>query len=76
VCHAENNGGLSETAAQLWVKERLVPAALQYRPFNTDAMIGSSIEMPCRAAGDPKPTIRWLKDGHPIESSARRRSLS
>ena len=35
-------------------------------------LAGQSVELPCTAGGYPTPTVRWLKDGRPLPSDARR----
>ena len=37
-----------------------------------EVLAGQSVELPCTAGGYPTPTVRWLKDGRPLPSDARR----
>lgn len=36
-----------------------------------EADIGSSLRWGCAAAGKPRPTVRWLRNGEPLASQVR-----
>lgn len=75
-CRAQNTVGFKETSAHLVVtgvyrdtstqhfaqKDGPAPR-LMITPYNMDAPRGSTIEIPCKAEGNPKPSIVWTKDG-------------
>jgi peroxidase len=42
-------------------------------PYNMDAPKSSTIEMPCKADGNPKPNITWTKDGAVLSLTKRHR---
>ena len=78
VCRADNRAGQAETTAQITVKdfrERL-PPRLIHTPYNIDAPKGSTIEIPCRADGEPTPVIVWRKDGKVLEEDKSHRKIS
>jgi len=37
----------------------------------TQYPVGSNISLPCIVNGFPQPTVRWLKNGQPVELSGR-----
>lgn len=65
VCRADNRAGQAETTAQIIVKDYRdrLPPRLIHTPYDIDAPKGSTIEIPCRADGEPTPVIVWRKDG-------------
>lgn len=70
VCRAKGSGGLAETSADLNVlQEDFRPPELTYQPQDMEVENGASIEIPCRARGNPKPTIQWKKDGIALDSN-------
>lgn len=44
-------------------------------PYNMEAPKGSTIELPCKAEGEPKPVVSWTKDRVPIVLTTRHRSV-
>ncbi|CAG2064202.1 unnamed protein product, partial [Timema podura] len=42
-------------------------------PYDIEAPKGSTIEIPCKTDGEPKPTIVWTKDGLSVVVSKRHR---
>ncbi|XP_078407396.1 LOW QUALITY PROTEIN: hemicentin-1-like [Cetorhinus maximus] len=37
-------------------------------PSEYDAMVNEDVNLECVATGEPKPTLKWLKDGQPLET--------
>lgn len=70
-CRAENKLGRVEASAELKVKSRPRPLELIVAPHDMIAPQGTTIQMPCRAEGSPKPDIKWLKDEEDMDSSPR-----
>lgn len=72
ICEARNEMGLREVSASVTVKNiPFKPAKLVYKPYNIEAIVGSTIEMPCKAVGDPKPGLTWQKDGSTMQRTGR-----
>ncbi|CAH2000403.1 unnamed protein product [Acanthoscelides obtectus] len=72
VCEARNEMGMREVSASVTVKNlSFKPAKLVYKPYNIEAIVGSTIEMPCKATGDPRPGITWQKDGATMQRTGR-----
>ena len=63
-CRAQNRLGYIEASAKLSVKARAVPLELITVPHDMVAPPGTTVQLPCRAEGFPRPEIQWLKDGH------------
>ncbi|XP_067135162.1 peroxidasin isoform X2 [Centruroides vittatus] len=61
-CQAENEIGQRNSSAFLFVREK-APPVFSRTPDDMKAIIGSNIELPCHAKGDPPPRITWKKDG-------------
>lgn len=69
ICQARNLGGFVETSADLRVTaQNAVRPKLTYRPEDMEVEPGMTLEVPCRAQGEPKPYIQWKKDGSVVES--------
>lgn len=72
ICEARNEMGIREVSASVNVKNlSYKPPKLIYKPYNIEAFVGSTIEMPCKAIGDPKPGITWQKDGATMQRTGR-----
>ncbi|XP_050301684.1 peroxidasin isoform X2 [Anthonomus grandis grandis] len=72
VCEAKNELGSREVSARVKVSQSDDrPPKLIYKPYNIEAFIGSTIELPCRAQGDPNPGITWQKDGARMQRTGR-----
>ena len=70
ICRAKSSEGLAETSADLNVlKEDFRPPELTYVPQDMEVESGASIEIPCRAEGNPTPVIQWKKDGSALDSN-------
>lgn len=52
-------------------KDDTRPPKLIYKPYNIEALVGSTIELPCKATGDPNPGITWQKDGSGMQRTGR-----
>ncbi|KAB0391755.1 hypothetical protein E2I00_005187 [Balaenoptera physalus] len=57
-CEAENSKGRDTVQGRIIVQDM-------------EADIGSNLHWECAAAGKPRPTVRWLRDGDPLASQAR-----
>ncbi|XP_065214179.1 peroxidasin [Planococcus citri] len=66
-CLAQNTIGSVERNMELRVKNRgsRVPRIV-IKPFDIDVPQFSSVEIPCKVDGEPKPHILWLKNNEPI----------
>ncbi|KAJ8985113.1 hypothetical protein NQ317_012763 [Molorchus minor] len=72
ICEASNELGIREVSAKVKVANVThKPAKLVYKPYNMEALLGSTIELPCKADGDPEPGITWLKDGSSMQRTGR-----
>lgn len=70
-CRAQNRLGQIEAVAELRVKSKPSPLQLIVWPHDMVAPKGTTVQMPCKASGSPAPTIKWLKDGHQMDSRPR-----
>lgn len=63
-CLAQNLVGSAESNTEIKVR-RHGPRRpkLLIKPFDMEAPERTSIEVPCKADGDPAPNITWTKDG-------------
>lgn len=43
------------------------PPTFVHTPYPIAAHLGTSVELPCKAQGEPYPAIQWFKNGDPIE---------
>ena len=62
-CRAENGVGIQEASAKLSVQNKS-PSIFSRQPRDIQVDMGQKIMLPCEARGEPRPTIRWSKDGH------------
>lgn len=78
VCRADNRAGQAETTAQVTIRDyrEKLPPRLIHSPYNIDAPKGSTIEVPCRADGEPTPVIVWRKDGSVLDEDKVHRKIS
>ncbi|XP_069701170.1 peroxidasin [Periplaneta americana] len=85
-CRAQNIVGFTETSAHLIVNGVFRDVSTQHfaqrdgpaprmviTPYNMEAPRGSTIEIPCKADGNPKPTITWTKDGSTLSLTRKHR---
>lgn len=47
------------------------PPIIEVGPANQTLPIHSVARLPCQATGQPKPKIKWAKNGGPIQASPR-----
>lgn len=72
VCEARNQLGFREVSAKVKItKTTKGPPQFIYKPYNIETFIGSTIELPCKAEGDPSPGIQWQKDGATMQRTGR-----
>ncbi|XP_016374387.1 netrin receptor DCC-like [Sinocyclocheilus rhinocerous] len=62
-CVAHNKQQNISASCQLSV---LVPPQFLSYPSNTYAYESTDIEMECAVAGNPQPTVRWVKNGEAV----------
>ncbi|XP_054030144.1 hemicentin-2 [Dryobates pubescens] len=67
MCVAENPAGSAEKHFALAVQEP--PGSQDPQLEMLDAEVGTSLILTCQVPGVPAPTVTWLKDGSPLESS-------
>lgn len=81
MCRAENAVGSAETSARVLVVAvgqqpgRRARVRLVHHPFNMEAMVGTSVEIPCSAEADGggQPLLSWRKDGQSVTIGPRLR---
>ncbi|KRT84503.1 peroxidase [Oryctes borbonicus] len=72
VCEARNSLGYREVSARLTIIENNNRRpVLVYGPYDLEALVGSTIEIPCKAEGTPTPGIQWRKDGSELQRTGR-----
>lgn len=72
VCEARNLVGYREVSAEVKIEESKYSAPkLVYKPYDLETLLGSTIQLPCKAVGDPLPGIQWRKDGSSLQRSGR-----
>lgn len=73
VCEAKNTLGSREVSANLRVtgKNHNKAPVLVYKPYNIEAVEGTTIEIPCKAEGNPTPGIQWTKEGDVLQRTGR-----
>lgn len=63
-CLAQNQVGSVEASAEIRIRGYGPRAPrLTLRPYPITVSQGTSVEIPCKAEGDPLPSITWIKDG-------------
>ncbi|XP_053772136.1 contactin-2 [Desmodus rotundus] len=67
-CEAENSKGRDSVQGRIIVQAQ--PEWLKVIS-DMEADIGSSLRWGCAAAGKPRPTVRWLRNGEPLASQTR-----
>ncbi|XP_011246353.1 hemicentin-1 isoform X3 [Mus musculus] len=68
-CHAANVAGTAEKSFHVDI---YVPPTIEgdlTAPSNKQVIIGQSLILECKAAGNPPPILTWLKDGVPVKAS-------
>ncbi|MEJ1271337.1 hypothetical protein NN561_002173 [Cricetulus griseus] len=65
-CEAENIRGKDKHQAKIYVQA--FPEWVEHIN-DTEVDIGSDLYWPCVATGKPIPTIRWLKNGYPLDAN-------
>ncbi|XP_073968953.1 roundabout homolog 2-like isoform X2 [Rhodnius prolixus] len=73
VCSALSVAGSTSARAFLQVKSvgDTPPPIIEVGPANQTLPIHSVARLPCQATGQPKPKIKWAKNGGPIQASPR-----
>ncbi|KAG8309246.1 hypothetical protein J6590_090756, partial [Homalodisca vitripennis] len=62
-CLAQNQVGSAESSGEIRVRGYGPrPPRLVLQPYPITAPVGTSVELPCKAEGEPIPTITWTKD--------------
>lgn len=72
-CVAQNTVGSDDRNTELRVKNRgaRIPRII-IKPFDIDVPQFSSIEIPCKADGEPSPRVLWLKNNDPLDANVPR----
>ncbi|XP_034265503.1 hemicentin-1 isoform X1 [Pantherophis guttatus] len=68
-CQATNEAGMSEKIFQVDVYVPPVIEGVSETIQNKQVVVGSSLILECKAAGNPPPLLTWLKDGVPVIAS-------
>lgn len=77
MCQARNILGFREVSADIDVKRAVEnPPRFIYQPYDIAAYPKTTIELPCRAEGDPQPDIQWRKDGTRLERNPAKYRIS
>jgi hypothetical protein len=71
--HLIVSGGHWDSSTQNFAQRDGATPRLIITPYNMDAPKGSTIEIPCKADGIPKPSIAWTKDGTALSLTKRHR---
>ena len=58
-CRAKNAVGSTSSSGYLAVLE---PPRFQNEPRDSEVILGRRLEVPCAAAGNPRPTIKWMRE--------------
>lgn len=71
ICHALSVAGSSVTKAYLEVTaiEDQPPPIIAMGPANQTLPVRTIAILPCQAFGNPKPVIKWFKNGSPLAAS-------
>ncbi|XP_026185033.1 roundabout homolog 1 isoform X2 [Mastacembelus armatus] len=51
------------------VRAEEMPPRIVHHPSDVVVKVGNPATLSCRADGSPKPTIEWLRNGHPLETA-------
>lgn len=73
VCSAVNSVGsvTSRVVLTLNAQDERPPPVIVSGPMNQTLPVNSETKMPCKAIGDPQPTVLWYHDGIPVAPSDR-----
>lgn len=75
ICEARNSLGYREVSANVKVSDlRHKPPRFVYKPYDMEVILGSTIEIPCKAEGNPQPGVQWRKDGSSLLRTGRSRT--
>ncbi|NXY90735.1 HMCN1 protein, partial [Alcedo cyanopectus] len=72
-CVATNDAGVVERSLTLMLQS---PPVITVEPVETVIEAGTTAVLNCQANGEPPPTIRWSRQGHPVVSDERVTILS
>uniref|UniRef100_A0A663M826 Hemicentin 1 n=1 Tax=Athene cunicularia TaxID=194338 RepID=A0A663M826_ATHCN len=72
-CVATNDAGVVERSLTLTLQS---PPVITVEPVETVTEAGATAMLNCQANGEPPPTIRWSRQGHPVVSDERVTVLS
>ncbi|NXJ63832.1 HMCN1 protein, partial [Rostratula benghalensis] len=72
-CVATNDAGVVERSLTLTLQS---PPVITVEPVETVIEAGATAMLNCQANGEPLPTIRWSRQGHPVVSNERVTVLS
>lgn len=67
-CLAQSILGTAEGNGEVRVRlDGPRPPTFVHTPYPIAAHLGTSVELPCKAQGEPYPAIQWFKNGDPIQ---------
>ncbi|KFP43613.1 Hemicentin-1, partial [Chlamydotis macqueenii] len=72
-CVASNDAGMVERSLTLTLQS---PPVITIEPVETVIEAGATAMLNCQAHGEPPPTIKWSRQGHPVVSDERVTVLS
>lgn len=76
-CLAQNQAGSAESSGEIRVRGYGPRAPrMTLKPYRISAPVSTSVELPCKAEGDPVPTISWTKDNLPLTLDRNHRQVS
>ncbi len=77
ICSALSVAGSSVTKAYLEVTaiEDQPPPIIAMGPANQTLPVNTIAVLPCQATGTPRPDIRWLRDGAPLNDAGSSRIM-
>ncbi|NXT79495.1 HMCN1 protein, partial [Zapornia atra] len=67
-CVATNDAGVVERSLTLTLQS---PPVITVEPVGTVVEAGATAMLNCQASGEPPPTIRWSRQGHPVVNDDR-----
>ncbi|XP_071806163.1 roundabout homolog 2-like isoform X3 [Asterias amurensis] len=75
ICSADSGSGSNKAEAFLRVIASVSqpPPIIRYGPSNQTLIVGTVALLTCETAGNPAPSVRWTKDGAPLQADSNSR---